>query len=190
MTKTVAAIAAAFALGGLSVLVVWFAAPASERVGPTATPDRAVWTEVPWPFLMDQWGKGRAFQCKAADCGTQVNLYLRAKIGFCNCTTGVSDDDELTRVGDVALVGGASFAVAPGHAVTAARMKGRSRPYTVKNADPPAASALEMALNDHCDAVVVTVTVGRGEPAPFEAPAIAFLNGDVVLRWTEQTLGL
>jgi hypothetical protein len=34
-----------------------------------------VWTEVRWPFPLDQWGPGRAFQCKAADCGSEVNLY-------------------------------------------------------------------------------------------------------------------
>ena len=48
----------------------------------------AVWTEVSWPFPLDQWGRGRAFQCKAADCGSELNLFLRAKIGFCNCAIG------------------------------------------------------------------------------------------------------
>ena len=64
---------------------------------------RAVWTEVKWPFPLDQWGLGRAFRCGAADCGTEINLYLRAKIGFCNCATGVSDDAELDRVGDLEI---------------------------------------------------------------------------------------
>jgi len=50
-------------------------------------------------------GKGKAFQCKAADCGTEINLYLRAKIGFCNCTTGVADDEELERLSDFDLIG-------------------------------------------------------------------------------------
>ena len=59
---------------------------------------RPVWTEVGWPFPLDQWGRGRAFQCKAADCGREVKLYLRAKIGFCNCATGVADDAELVPV--------------------------------------------------------------------------------------------
>jgi hypothetical protein len=31
-----------------------------------------------WPFLIDQWGEGKAFQCKAADCGAELNLYIRA----------------------------------------------------------------------------------------------------------------
>jgi hypothetical protein len=36
--------------------------------------ERPVWTEVVWPFPIDEWGGGWAFQCKAADCGIDVNL--------------------------------------------------------------------------------------------------------------------
>src|ERR1051326_945557 len=104
-------------LGGLCVPLVCFSADRAERAAAVgaAPPGSPVWSEVEWPFLMDQWGKGKAFQCKAADCGTDVNLYLRAKIGFCNCTTGVSDDDELSRVGDIAIIGGnvAPLAMSP-----------------------------------------------------------------------------
>ncbi|HWN50962.1 MAG TPA: hypothetical protein VNO18_14270 [Xanthobacteraceae bacterium] len=78
--------------------------------------DRPVWTEATWPFPIDQWGEGWAFQCKAADCGIDVNLYLRPKIGFCNCQTGVADDEELDRVSDVDLVGSRS-ALGPGRPI-------------------------------------------------------------------------
>src|SRR5262249_39513256 len=61
---------------------------------------RPSWNEVSWPFPMDQWGKGKAFVCRAADCGAEVTVYIRAKIGFCNCTTGVADDAELDRISD------------------------------------------------------------------------------------------
>src|SRR5262245_19063008 len=61
------------------------------------------WTEVKWPFPIDQWGTGRAFQCSGENCGTEIKLYLRPKLGFCNCTTGVADDAELDRVGDLEL---------------------------------------------------------------------------------------
>jgi hypothetical protein len=190
MRKTVIAVAAAFMLGGVCVPLVWFAVARSERAAAVAPPGRPVWTEARWPFPIDQWGEGKAFQCKPADCGTEVNLYLRAKIGFCNCTTGVADDEELERVGDIALIGGQASALAPGRAVTIAWMKGRSRPYVVAKSFPPAESALEMALNEHCDAIVATVVVGRGQPAAMEQPAIDFLNSDMVLRWAARTLGL
>jgi hypothetical protein len=49
-----------------------------------AAPLQPSWSEVPWPFPMDQWGKGKAFQCKAAECGAEVMVYIRAKIGVCN----------------------------------------------------------------------------------------------------------
>src|SRR5262249_51164188 len=191
MRKTVLAVVAAFVVGGLCVALVWFIAGRAERaaaVGVTP-PGRPVWSEVEWPFLLDQWGKGKAFQCKAADCGTEVNLYLRAKIGFCNCTTGVSDDDELSRVGDIGIMGGNVAPPAPGRAVTVAWMKGRSRPYTVAKSFPQAEAALEMALNEHCDAVVATVIVARGQAAALEQPALDFLASDVVLRWAERAPG-
>jgi hypothetical protein len=188
--KTVLAVVAAFVLGGLCVALVWFIAGRAERAAAVTPPGRPVWSEVEWPFLMDQWGKGKAFQCRAADCGTDVNLYLRAKIGFCNCTTGVSDDDELSRVGDIAIIGGKVSPLAPGRAVTVAWMKGRSRPYAATKTSPPAESALEMALNEHCDAVVATVIVARGQATALEQPALDFLASDVVLRWAERTLGL
>jgi len=52
---------------------------------------RPVWTETDWPFGADPWGKGKAFRCRADDCGGEVQLYVRAKLGFCNCATGVAD---------------------------------------------------------------------------------------------------
>src|SRR5499433_4276908 len=76
---------------------------AGERTSTAAAPTRAAWSEVKWPFALDQWGTGRAFRCRAADCGADIELYLRAKLGFCNCSTGVSDDAELDRVGDLEM---------------------------------------------------------------------------------------
>ncbi|MGY4506290.1 hypothetical protein ACVWYH_010247 [Bradyrhizobium sp. GM24.11] len=63
---------------------------------------RPVWTETDWPFGADPWGKGKAFRCKADDCGGEVQLYVRAKLGFCNCATGVADDADLEQMGDLA----------------------------------------------------------------------------------------
>src|SRR5246127_4936108 len=129
MRKNVLAVVAAFVLGGLCGSLAWVIAGRSDRAAAVgvAPPGRPVWSEVEWPFLMDQWGKGKAFQCKAADCGTDVNLYLRAKIGFCNCTTGVSDDDELSRVGDIGIIGGEGSTPAAGRAGQGGGVKGRRR---------------------------------------------------------------
>ena len=58
-----------------------------------------------WPFLPDEWGKGKASIAVPPTAGREVNLYIRAKIGFCNCTTGVADDAELERLSDFNLMG-------------------------------------------------------------------------------------
>src|SRR5258708_2425483 len=91
------------ALGaGLAGLLVGDAATVGIT-RPDAKSAPPVWSEVKWPFLLDQWGTVRAFRCAADDCGVEVSLYLRPKIGFCNCVTGVSDDEELDRVGDLEI---------------------------------------------------------------------------------------
>src|SRR5579862_7706548 len=113
-----------------AVLVAAVGGYAAFRDGPAtdgASPRGPVWTEITWPFPVDQWGGGWAFQCKAADCGTDVKLYVRPKIGFCNCQTGVADDEELDRVGDVDLFESEHAALGAGHPITVHWMKGRSR---------------------------------------------------------------
>src|SRR5438105_15682102 len=88
------------ALGiAVAALLAGDAATTGIRQSEAAKLAGAAWTEVKWPFPIDQWGTGRAFQCGAQDCGTEIKLYLRPKLGFCNCTTGVADDAEPDRVG-------------------------------------------------------------------------------------------
>src|SRR3954471_10100443 len=91
------ALAALFAAAGLAgALGVWIAGHRDAA----ALAAHPVWTEVAWPFPMDEWGQGKAYRCRAADCGGEVDVYVRGKIGFCNCTTGVADDIELERLSD------------------------------------------------------------------------------------------
>ncbi len=146
---TILSAVAAFALGGLASA---FALLPAQSVG-VGTAPHPVWREVRWPFPMDQWGKGTAFQCSAADCGTEINVYLRAKIGFCNCTAGMTDDVELDRVADFDLFGGALYAQAPGQPVVAGWMKGRSRPFAIRSARWGDATILSVGLHDRCDAL-------------------------------------
>ena len=103
--KRIIAVAVAAGFGGLLGSAALFASKPSD-VGEAAARDtRPAWTEIGWPFPIDQWGSGKAFNCKPSDCSAEINLYVRAKIGFCNCATGVADDEELERVGDLPLVG-------------------------------------------------------------------------------------
>ncbi|HEY1474484.1 MAG TPA: hypothetical protein VGF53_10405 [Pseudolabrys sp.] len=187
---TILAAVIAFALGGLVAVFAFFVSALSNRSGVVAAPSHPVWAEVQWPFPTDEWGKGKAFQCRAADCGAEVNLYIRAKIGFCNCATGVSDDDELNRLSDFSLMGDKHSDLGPGHPIAVAWMKGRSRPYKVVSSFWPGQSALAVAFNDHCDAIVATVVVGHEQPAIIEPSVIEFLNSKTILHWAEVTLGL
>jgi len=151
---------------------------------------RPAWSEVKWPFPLDQWGTGRAFTCRAAHCGAEINLYLRAKLGFCNCATGVSDDDELDRVGDLELFSDKFKGLSDGRFITVGWMKGRSRPYQVDMRYGKPRTALAIAFNDKCDVVVATVAAEREKLSAAERAALDFLNGDLVLRWAEAELGL
>ena len=149
----------------------------------------SLWTETKWPFLMDQWGEGKAFRCKAADCGAELNLYIRAKVGFCSSTTGVADDDELERLSDFDFMNGHAVALAGGRNVDIAGMKGRIRAYT--NAGPAGSrTAFSLVFNSGSDALVATVIVNDGQPASVEPVVIQFLSGQTIQGWVKLTLGL
>ena len=151
---------------------------------------RSGWAEIKWPFAADLWSVDKAFKCSHPDCGGETTLYLRAKVGFCNCTTGVSDDEELERIGDIHLLGGKHSADGPGRPIGVAWMKGRSRWYNITGTRPGGKPVLTIAFNDRCDAIVGTVVIGHDRPAAAEQAVIDFLNGDVVLKWVQVTVGL
>ncbi|HEY6256657.1 MAG TPA: hypothetical protein VIY51_12770 [Xanthobacteraceae bacterium] len=157
--------------------------------GGAASPAHAVWREVKWPFLLDEWGIGRAFRCARADCGTEVNLYLRAKIGFCNCATGVSDDNDLDRVGDLGLFSDAFVGLAEGRPVGVGRLAGRIRPYHVTIPYAPARDVLAIGFNDQCDVAVATVVAEADRLAAAGQLALDFLGADLVQRWAAAELG-
>ena len=186
-TKATIATGLALVLLGAAVASALIADRALVPEPAVAKPAKPLWTETQWPFPMDEWGQGKAFVCKAEDCGVEARLYVRAKIGFCNCTTGVSEDEELDRLTDFSLMGDKLVAAGPGRAVDVAWMKGRSRAYL---ASDRGRSALAVAFNDRCDAIVATVVIGDDRPGDVEPSVMEFLNGKTVLRWAEVSLGL
>ena len=148
-----------------------------------------VWSAANWPFPMDQWGTGTAFACKASDCGSDINVYLRPKIGFCNCTTGVADDEELERLADFDLFSNRQTAVAPSRPIEVGWMKGRSRPYAFVGSFRGPKSALTIAFSDRCDAIVATTVADSDHFAEIESLTLDFLNSDTVIHWAATTLG-
>lgn len=188
MRKTSVVLAvAAFVLGGLIGSYALLAERPLER-GAAAGGMHPAWSEVQWPFPLDQWGKGKAYRCKSADCGTDVTVFVRAKIGFCNCATGVSDDEELDRISDFDLLGNSVAPLASGRPIAVAWMKGRSRPFAI-GASQSYKSALSVGFNDRCDAIVATAALATDKPAVAEPIVLEFLNSNTVLRWAEVTLG-
>lgn len=178
----------AFGIGGAAALAAAGWSQISMR-SPAAPGPHPVWAEMPWPFPMDEWGRGKAYRCAVANCGTEVNVYLRAKIGFCNCIGGIADDEELERLSDFHLAGGPVSALETGRPVTVGWMKGRSRPYRIVNA-ANGALALSTAFHNECDALVGTAVIERAPPAGIEAAVIGFLNSRTALDWARTELGL
>jgi hypothetical protein len=186
------AIVLAFGIGGAVALAA--VALASGLLKLTTPSDAAraphpVWSEVPWPFPMDEWGRGKAYRCPAANCGAEVNVYLRAKIGFCNCTGGIADDEELDRLSDFHLLGGPVTAVKAGQPIAVGWMKGRSRAYRIANAGN-SGLALSTAFHNECDALVGTAVFDRAQLAEIEPAVIGFLNSQPTLDWARVELGL
>jgi hypothetical protein len=151
---------------------------------------RPVWVEGKWPFPMDQWGTGRAFACKAVDCGAEAKLYLRAKLGSCNCASGVADDASLDRMSDFDLVGGEVSPLGAGRPIAVAWMKGRSRAYALTARNRPGRSAISIVFNDRCDMIVATAVLAHDRPAEIEPGVMEFLNSKSVLHWAEIALGI
>jgi hypothetical protein len=183
----------ALAAGLAAVVAGYFALlppSTADKVMGGAPAAQPVWTEVKWPFPIDQWGTGRAFACKAADCGSEVRLYLRAKLGSCNCTTGIAEDADLDRMSDFDLVGGGASPLGAGRPITVGSMKGRRRAYALTARNAPGKSALSVAFNDRCDMVVATAVLPHDRPAAIEPGVMAFLNSRPVLHWVEIALGM
>lgn len=186
MRRTAARIAASVLIGAIAAVLSPHGIPSDRAV---AAP-RPVWTEAPWPYPIDQWGLGKAFVCKAADCGTTVTVLVRAKVGFCNCSTGVADDEELDRVSDFELIGNQAKPQGPGRPVTVGWMKGRSRTFNVTGTLGAKLSALSIGFNDRCDAIIATAVAAPDRAATIEPAVLEFLNSRTILGWAEVTLGL
>jgi hypothetical protein len=183
------ALAIATAVAGVGFLLGGAVAVFGLWAGPTPAAIEPVWTEAKWPFPIDQWGIGKAFVCMPADCGVKVDVYVRPKVGFCNCATGVADDAELERVSDTDLVTSKTRARGHGRAIKIGWMTGLSRPYWSSDGET-SAGLLSVAYNDECDAVVALATFGNGDPAVIEPAVINFLGSNPMVLWAKKELGL
>jgi len=161
--------------------------PAMER---SSAPSDVKWQEIAWSFPRDGWPAGRAFRCASCgEGGTAVELYVRPKIGFCNCATGVSDETELERVADTELLRAKTKSVGPGHPIKIGWMRGLSRSYAATDGEI-VERLVSVAYNDECDVVVAVARFANGDPAMLEPAILAFLNTNPMVLWAKKELGL
>jgi hypothetical protein len=140
------------------------------------------WREIAWPFPRDGWPAGRAFRCATERCGDEIEVYVRPKAGFCNCDSGVRDDEEVDRVADLDLMSERFAPLAPGGVIRIAGMQGRLRSYDLQMADGSRRAAIGIAVSRRCD-LLVAVAQGRGEVSGVQRVALEFLTSDAVTKW-------
>jgi hypothetical protein len=137
------------------------------------------WQEIAWPFPRDGWPAGRAFRCGVASCGDDIEVYVRPKIGFCNCDNGVADDDEVDRVADLDLISERFVPTEQGNAIRVADMPGRIRAYDLRMSDGSRHAAIGIAVSRRCDLLVAQ---GKGA-AGVQRAALEFLASPDMQRW-------
>jgi len=169
-------VSAIVAVGALS------GAAAYQHAGPRHHERNGEWQEIAWPFPRDGWPAGKAFRCGAAACGGEVELYVRPKMGFCNCDRGVADDDEVDRVADLDMLSERFAPIAPGDVVRIADMPGRIRAYDLNMSDSLRHTAIGVAVSRRCD-LLVAVARGRGDAPEMRRAALDFLTTSKMAGW-------
>ena len=172
----------------LAVALVAAGVPAADA-GDADRGAANIWRDMKWPLSFDPWPPGRAFQCSKADCGADVELYVRPKLGFCNCTVGITDDSEIDQVGDLAAIGPNFAPTNASHSIVVGDMKGLARHYRIIS---PAGDiqALAIVTSKKCDVVVVTIASATALPVEVEQAALALLNSERVLPWITASVGI
>src|SRR5580704_12110010 len=122
------------------------------------------WREIAWPFPRDGWPAGRAFRCAPESCGDEIEVYVRPKIGFCNCDSGVADDDEVDRVADLDLMSERFVPLRQGEVIRVADMPGRLRAYDLRMSDGSRHIAVGIAVSRGGDLMVAVAQGTRAAP--------------------------
>jgi hypothetical protein len=146
------------------------------------------WREIAWPFPRDGWPAGRAFRCGSESCGDEIEVYVRPKAGFCNCDTGVADDEEVDRVADLDMMSERFAPLEPGRVIHIAGMPGRIRAYDLGMSDGSRHSAVGIAVSRRCD-LLVAVAQGKGAASGVQRAALEFLASGDIERWMISAMG-
>jgi hypothetical protein len=142
--------------------------------------------ESAWPFLLDQWGRGRAFRCQEADCGAEASLYVRSKVGFCDCFNHVDDDDDVDRLTDFDLMGGDQVVpLGPGQPIAVGGQPARWREFRLEHRLGKIRRAVAVVVATDCQAVVGMLVTDRDA-----APAIETAALDLVAETLRHASGM
>ncbi len=161
-----------------AVATLWVAAVVCV---PVSAQGQEGWEPMRWPLLRDGWPNGIAFDCP--NCVGGLSLYVRVKVGFCDCSQGVSNDDEIDRVGDVDLVVSEFEPEGVGSIEQIAGVRGRIRLY--RSGERRIAT---LAAGRDCNAIVATA-VSRNEIGPEAiAMSLARLSGPDILRFIDNKM--
>ena len=107
---------------------------------------------------------------------------MRPKIGFCNCDSGVADDDEVDRVADLDLISDRFVPRHTGHTIRVADMAGRLRSYDLDMPDGSRHAAVGIAVSHRCD-LLVAAAQGKGEASAVQRVALDFLASGHMQQW-------
>ena len=149
--------------------------------------EQRAWREIAWPFSRDGWPAGRAFRCEG-ECGG-IAVYVRPKLGFCNCDRGVADDDEVDRVSDLDLISPRFAPLRPGEAIRVAAMSGRVRAYELRMQDGARHAGIGIAVSHRCD-LLVAVAHGEAAAGDVQLAAAALLETNEIRRWAQSAMQL
>lgn len=145
-----------------------------------------VWRPAQWTPPIDNWGTGLAFVCDNAGCPGGATLLARIKVGFCNCFSGVADDDEIDRIGDVDLHGESYKPDEPGVAATIGPLSGRKRAFRASGRWFGTNHVLSIVVAADCKAVVATIVSGRPIGPAIEAAGLALLADKPFQQWVAE----
>ena len=169
-----------------SVLLIVFAAAICTLPGVAgdqhARSEIEGWQEIAWPFPRDGWPAGRAFRCATEFCGDEIEVYVRPKAGFCNCDSGVADDEEVDRVADLDLMSEHFVPLEPGRVIRIADMPGRLRSYDLQMSEGARHAAVGVAVSRRCD-LLVAVAQGKGAAPGIQHVALDFLGSNEIAHW-------
>lgn len=162
--------------------------PMIGSVAPAPADPSQGWQEIAWPFPRDAWPPGRAFRCTQASCGGELEVYLRPKLGFCNCATGVSGDSEVDAVSDVDEIADDFRPVRTGEPVTIDGMAGLTRAYILHMPNGTIRPAAGFAVSHRCDVIVAASQGASAGSAEARRGITALIEKTPVSAWLKSKL--